>query len=614
MPRKSDEDSVWRGKYKNLEAYYKAKYNHDYFQFTKFEYDIDPDETIDDINQYDDNRQRLEYAKCALDFFYFAHKYIKILHPKRGLVPFICYSYQHEVISDYENHRFCMLSKFRQAGLTTLTELWGMWRCMFKLDQQIVLISKTDAEAVQAGEIIDRAKEHLPTWMQPSPEGKWNDHKKEFHETGGCVSFYSPERARGLAITYLILDEAAFIPEMDTHWKAIYPTLSAGGNCIVISTVNGLGNWYEKAYHRSKKSGKPFHIIDLDYEKHPEYNDPKWIADQKSQLGEKGWLQEVLRSFLGSGETYIPTKIVSELVISTRNNIPKRKLFKCWVNTKINEEEEQLMGADNDEVVDISWQNEGAMWIWQERKEGHEYTIGVDTAEGMGDEADSSCIQIFDNTNLEQVAEFYSNSIPPYQFAQVINEIAIYYNHALVIVENNGSGGTVISNLQHQLFYDNLYYEGSSTNKNPKAGVKVNVSTRPHLLESLQQKCINGSLKLNSVRLVKELTTFVHNPQTQKIAAIKGEHDDAIMATCLALFIHDTLAREQPIGPSVVKPGTEVTKTVDYEKIKQEIMEGAPEDMFENTKNIMSTLDEEQAGIAYDFRRRNEGLLKEFGW
>jgi hypothetical protein len=614
MARKNDEESVWQGKYKDLKAYYKASYNEEYYYLTQYEYEIDPDETMDEINSYDENRQRLEYAKCALDFFYFAHKYIKILHPKRGLVPFICYKYQHKVIGDYEKYRFTMLSKFRQAGLTTLTELWGMWRCMFKLDQQIVLISKTDAEAVKAGEIIDRAKEHLPKWMQPSPLGKWNDHKKEFHETGGCVSFYSPERARGLAITYLIVDEAAFIPEMDKHWKAIYPTLSAGGNCIIVSTVNGLGNWYEKAYHRSQRSGKPFHLIDLDYVQHPEYNDPKWVADQKSQLGQKGWMQEVLRSFLGSGETYIPTEVMSELVLSTRNNIPKRKLFKNWVNTKI-EEEDQLLGAEDEEVVDVSWQNEGAMWIWQERKEGHEYTVGVDTAEGVGEDGDNSCIQIFDNGNLEQVAEFYSNSIPPYQLAQIVNEIAIYYNHALVVVESNGSGGAVISNLQHQLFYDNLYYDGASKNKNPKAGIKVGVANRLTILESLQQKCINRTIKLNSMRLVKELTTLVHHPQTQKIAAVKGEHDDSIMAACMALFIHDTTTREMPIGPSITNHKVEPMKAVDYEKIKKEIMEGVSEDddILELRSSAFS-LDEENAGVAFDFRRKNETLIKEFGW
>jgi len=66
------------------------------------------------------------------------------------------------------------------------------------------------------------------------------------------MRFMTPEGARGLAITYLVLDEAAFIPGMEDYWKSMYPVVSAGGNVIVISTVNGLGNWYEQMYTQAK--------------------------------------------------------------------------------------------------------------------------------------------------------------------------------------------------------------------------------------------------------------------------------------------------------------------------------------------------------------------------
>ncbi len=607
-------DSVWRGKYKNLEEYYKVTYPSQYFSISKYELEIDPDETVEDYNNYDISRQRLEYTKCALDFFYFANKYIKILHPKRGAVRFICYKYQHRVVEDYEKYRFNFISKFRQGGLTTLSELWCMWRCMFKLDQQIVLLSKTDSEAITAGEIINTAVKNFPTWLSPkATDGKWNDHQKHFPETGGKMVFGTPERARGLAITYLILDEAAFIGDMEKHWKAIYPTLSAGGNCIVVSTVNGLGNWYEKMYHKSKRNGKPFHIIDLDYTEHPDYNNPIWVADQKSQLGEKGWLQEVLRSFLGSGETYIPAHIVGKLVERTQNNPPKRKLFKKWVNTVLTNDDDE----DKIQEFDDNWEREGAMWLWKEPIDGHEYTIGVDTAEGVGDEGDNSVLEVFDNSTMEQVAEFVSNKIQPYQFAQVLNEIAIYYNHALVVVENNGSGGAVLTNLQHQLFYDNIYFENANS-KTPKPGVKVTVGNRLMVLEAFQQRCINEVVKINSRRLVQEITTFVHSPQTGKIAAQKGEHDDSIMATAIALFVRDSVLRDLPIGTAIPKELTDPLKSASYEEIKKEILEGAPRDFFEENERLKNSLhvgnDEVMTGVAFDFRRKMDSLLKEFGW
>ncbi|MEL4395654.1 hypothetical protein AAEH73_21830, partial [Shewanella algae] len=85
------------------------------------------------------DRQEVEFEKCALSFFYFCHKYVKILHPKKGLSPFILYKYQRRVIKDYNNNRFNIISKFRQGGLTTVTLLWSLWKCIFDLDQQIMV-------------------------------------------------------------------------------------------------------------------------------------------------------------------------------------------------------------------------------------------------------------------------------------------------------------------------------------------------------------------------------------------------------------------------------------------------------------------------------------------
>src|SRR4051812_15660424 len=85
-----------------------------------------------------------EFEKCARDFEYFATAYIKITHPIRGLVPFKLFGYQQRVIGDFETYKHNIVRKFRQGGLTTLATLWSLWRCMFKLDQRILVLSKSD--------------------------------------------------------------------------------------------------------------------------------------------------------------------------------------------------------------------------------------------------------------------------------------------------------------------------------------------------------------------------------------------------------------------------------------------------------------------------------------
>lgn len=592
----------------NFKNIYVKNYDQKFFHFDNLQFEIPPTETLQDLNTYSQEEQQKEILKCTKSFSYFCHKYVKILHPTKGLIPFIIFKYQKKCIDEYEKSRFNIISKFRQGGLTTVTLLYGMWRCMFKLDQQIMLLSKTDREATVIGMMIDRAVEYLPDWLKPRKDsGKWNDHLKQFTDTGGNMMFYSPEAARGKATTLLIIDEAAFIPDMDTHWKAMWPVLSTGGSCVVISTVNGVGNWYESTYTSAKDKKNMFNVIDLDYWEHPDYNDsknPNWSKEQKAQLGERGFLQEVLRVFLGSGETYISSNKLTELDQVTKNRLPYKKLLPNWTNKS-----------------DIS-ENEiekGAFWIWREPIDGQEYIVGVDSAEGIGDNGDNSCLQIINQNTLEQVAEFYSNNIPTHDFAQITKEIASFYNKALIVVEDMSTGGAVLNSLQHEYYYENLYYGNAHTSKNPKPGVKITVQNRPVILQSFQQKIYNDTLKINSIRLVNELKTFEYNVTTKKAQAQRGKHDDGIMALALALYARDNTINDLSAFNTKSPESNSTIKSQTINQLREELKSGLnklipfQEDDFD-FESSPNDLDEDTKEMLINKYRKKNDVLKEFGW
>ena len=593
----------------NFKTNYLKKYDKNFFHFDFNQFEIPTTETLQDLNNLSFENQQKEILKCTQSFSYFCHKYVKILHPTKGLIPFIIYKYQNKCIQKYESSRFNIISKFRQGGLTTVTLLYGMWRCMFKLDQQIMLLSKTDREATIIGMIVDRAVEYLPEWLKPNKDsGKWNDHLKQFMETGGNMMFYSPEAARGKATSLLIIDEAAFIPDMETHWKAMWPVLSTGGNCVVISTVNGVGNWYEETYSAAKEKLNMFNVIDLDYWEHPDYCDsknPNWSIEQKAQLGERGFLQEVLRVFLGSGETYISSNKLTELDRTTKKKIPYKKILPSWANRS--DISENDMGK-------------GALWIWKEPVDGQEYIAGLDSAEGIGDGGDNSCLQIINQNTLEQVAEFYSNNIPTHEFAQVSKEIASFYNKALIVVEDMSTGGAILNSLLHEYFYENLFYNNAHTSKNPKPGVKITVQNRPIILQTFQQKIYNDSLKINSMRLVNELKTFEYNVISKKAQAQRGKHDDAIMATALALYARDSMFNN--ISAFNIKSpnlGNVVVQSQTINQLREELKESLNkmivfhDDNFD-FDNDSNDLDEQTKEMLINKYRNKNDILKEFGW
>lgn len=243
-----------------------------------------------------------EFRKCLFEFSHFANNYVKVLHPHRGIIPFQTYPFHERVVDHYSKDRYIILKKFRQAGLTTMTLAWAMWKCMFNCDQRFIWVCKSDREAVEAGKIMSMFVRNLPEWLAPVM-GKDNAHEKHFMDTGSNICFMSPVAARSRGCNWLILDECAFIPKMEEYWKGMYPVLSTGGRCIALSTPNGRGNWFEKNYTRAVegKSGDEydvdFKVVDVNYLEHPDYQNEQWVAEMKKNLGLVGWTQEVLASF-----------------------------------------------------------------------------------------------------------------------------------------------------------------------------------------------------------------------------------------------------------------------------------------------------------------------------
>jgi hypothetical protein len=93
---------------------------------------------------------------------------------------------------------------------------------------------------------------------------------------------------------------------------------------------------------------------------------------------------------------------------------------------------------------------DGKFRIYEKPEPDAIYVVGVDCGKGTG-EHDSTC-QIYKVTNLnpyksEQVAVWQDNATDIYSFANIVYRIALYYNKAYVMVENNAEGSTVVSQL-----------------------------------------------------------------------------------------------------------------------------------------------------------------------
>lgn len=544
-----------------------------------------------------------EILKCRKDFGYFAGKYLKIIHPKKGLINFKLYDFQKKVVGDFEDYNYNIVKKFRQAGLTTVASLWLLWKCLFYTDQRCMILSKSDREAKAVGKTVAAAKKELPPFLQPIMNND-NDHEKEFLETGSAMWFFTPSAARSRALTYLVIDEAAFIPQMDEHWKAMYPTLSTGGNCIVISTVHGIGNWYEETYTNARDKKNQFHVINLDWREHPDYNNPDWEKRTRANVGPKGFAQEYDGSFLGSGETYIPGEMILELERDVVD--PTFKALAEWDTIPEESFEEHLMPSKIYEP--------GALWVWEKAKTGREYIIAADASEGVGEEGDFCAFVVLDVNNLTQVAEFYSNTIPPYKFAQVLKQTGELYNTALIVVENSmGPGQAVCDRLQHTLSYENMYFTQNVSRD--RIGVNMTKNVRPVICEAMQMCILNRLVKIRSIRIVRELKVFIYNKAKQRAEAQKNKHDDLVISLAIALHVCDAINREMPIMTNGKHEMDLITQTMfneDFQKLREELELGISEDILDEDVDIEFEL---LPKVMFDVPKRPyDKLLKEFNF
>lgn len=249
--------------------------------------------------------------KCKADPAYFISNYVFVVHPVKGRVPFLLYKFQQRIIKEIISNRFTLIRKFRQAGVTTIMCAYALWYITFNKDKQIMVVSIGDRESTSFLKRVVDMYSNLPPWLQAEVVEK-NAHNLTL-KTGSRVRSQPAGAGRSEAVSLLIVDEAAFIEGMEEFWKAIFPTISTGGRAILLSTVNGTANTYYRLYKEATQRKNQFHIIDIHWKEHPEYNNPQWEKVMRENLGPRGWRQEV-ECVTGDTEITIKNKETGEIL------------------------------------------------------------------------------------------------------------------------------------------------------------------------------------------------------------------------------------------------------------------------------------------------------------
>ena len=86
-------------------------------------------------------KQIAEIVKCGKDPAYFINRYVMIQHPLRGRIKFHTFPFQDDCLKEFNEHRFNVVVKSRQLGLSTLTAAYAVWLALFRKDKSILIIA-----------------------------------------------------------------------------------------------------------------------------------------------------------------------------------------------------------------------------------------------------------------------------------------------------------------------------------------------------------------------------------------------------------------------------------------------------------------------------------------
>ena len=159
-----------------------------------------------------------EIIKCGKDPVYFMNKYLKIQHPMRGLIPFATFPFQDECVKDFNTHRFNIILKSRQLGLSTLVAAYSVWQAIFYKEKNILIIATKLAVAQNFIRKVKTYIKSMPKWLLVPIITANNKQQIEFSNGSQIKAVPTSEDAgRSEALSLLIVDEAAFVRNFGIH-------------------------------------------------------------------------------------------------------------------------------------------------------------------------------------------------------------------------------------------------------------------------------------------------------------------------------------------------------------------------------------------------------------
>ena len=482
--------------------------------------------------------------------------------------------------------------KARQVGMSTLAQTFVAWRTMLWPHVNAIVIAD---QAERSRTLFDISRSFYESMGEEvRPVGRYVTKRELVFANPSQVTRLSDPGLRSRIVVdsahksniaigarwdVAHLSEAARFPKPELVIDGVIPAVHRvpGTMIIIESSAEKAGTWYRDFCDEAMRGQNAFEFHFVPWYLQPEYYicpvcGTAWprscgnrsheseaaslmelSGDERHIMAEFGlkpghirWMREKLTEMAGDWDLFrqsFPLTPDDAWVTAGAQVFPAKKL----------REQKQLIRppirlAEIYPGPRIFDKPGGRLWLWKEPEAGKAYDIGVDVAMGSGrddasddEHVDYSVACVLERGTNDQVAEWASRAVDPFELATVLYWLGKYYNTAQLAIETNSIGGGTnqqVSKLGYPNIYIWRYRDEIVPRYSKKTGWESNLKSKPWLVGFAAHEMANDRVLVRSELLLKELEVYVQTDARQW-GAVAGHHDDRVVAWMIALLTSD---------------------------------------------------------------------------
>lgn len=519
--------------------------------------------------------QKERLHKYKYDFTYYAPKHLKIRTKEGQLKPFSLNQMQMKIDRTIEELKAqnkpvrIIILKYRQGGASTYTEgrIFHSTSTT-KLTNSLIVAHEDDAstnlfnmsklfydeldDGLKPMKKASNAKEVV--FENPTLDPNEKNRNPGLRSRIKIATANNLGAGRSSTIHNLHASEVAFWRDGKTIMLGLMQAVPNTPNTMVIleSTANGVGGYFYDEWQRAKNGLSDFIALFFAWFEEPQYEMevPQGFTptEEEQQLMRRfpdityrklAWRRWCIKNNCGGDPELFkqeyPSDDVEAFMVSGRPrfDIPVLRdyLDQCT------EGKRGYLERVNGRTQFIA-DPKGYLEIWGYPK--REHYIGADVAKGLVT-GDASAAPVWDASyNMNAL---WHGRIDPDLFADQLEMLGQWYSEALIAVEENNHGLTVLNKLKNN--YSNLYHRTSHnklTDETKKElGWYTSEQTKKLAIDNLARLIREKRLGIKSKRFIEECMTYVIEDDG-KTNAQTGSHDDIVMASAIILYVMEQYA------------------------------------------------------------------------